>query len=564
MVRSFLKFIQKEITGVHEAAYLLALFAFLSQVLALVRDHLLAHFFGASHLLDIYYASFRIPDVIFATVGSMVSIAVLVPFFTEKMQKDEPQKAQRFIDDTFSIFLMAIGAVALIAFIIDPWLIPRVLPGFAHDPALPQLILTTRIMLLSPLFLGISNFLSSITQIYNRFLIYATSPLLYNLGIIFGAVVLAPHFGVIGLALGVAIGAFFHCFIQVPFILYKGIFPRFRPWINWHSIRRVVLLSFPRTLTISSNQIATFFLIAFASLMTAGSISVFNYSFNLQSVVVSIVGVSYSSAAFPLLARLFTEKKMGDYVEQMVTSSRHIAFWSTPFMVLFIVLRAQIVRVILGSGQFDWSDTRLTAACLAVFAISLIPQSLILLFVRALYAEGHTKKPMIINLFSSTCIVLLGYGLMIFYGAWPAFSRFLDALLKVQDIPGTIVLMLPLAYTLGVFINTILHWVAFHREFPAYSKPVIRSFFQIFAASIIMGYVTYLGLEFFSSVLPLTTVIGIFLQGVGAAIVGVAAGIWILRLLDNVELKEIWAALKKTIRQKLGGTRILMPEQEQL
>ncbi len=217
-----------------------------------------------------------------------------------------------------------------------PHLVPYLLPGFAHDPSLPMLVTASRIMLLSPILLGISNFLASVTQMYNRFLIYAISPLLYNLGIIIGIVFFYPYFGFYGLTAGVILGALMHMTLQIPFVASRGLLPRFVFPIDWREVREVVLVSFPRTLTLSANEIAEFFLIAFATLMGAGAVSIFNFSFNLQSVPLAIIGVSYSSAAFPTLAKLFESGDIKRYVDYMATSARHIIFWAMPVTVLFI------------------------------------------------------------------------------------------------------------------------------------------------------------------------------------------------------------------------------------
>ncbi len=546
MVKNMLKIFQREISGLHEAAYLLAACALASQILALIRDRLFAYTFGASHVLDIYYAAFRIPDFIFVSIASVVSISVLVPFFIGKLKEGE-ESGKKFIDATFSAFFLVIILVSIVMFFVMPFLVPLVLPGFAHDPLLPELIALARIMLLSPLFLGISNFLASITQIYNRFLIYAISPLLYNLGIIIGILFLYPFFGIAGLGWGVALGALCHCGIQVPFILGKKLFPKFHLLIEWQSIRRVVLISLPRTLTLSANQIATFFLIALASLLSAGSIAVFNFSWNLQSVPLSIVGVSYASAVFPALSRFIAQGKHSEFLGEMIVSARHIIFWSLPFMALFVVLRAQIVRTILGSGNFSWSDTRLTAACLAIFILSVVPQSLLLLFVRAYYAIGRTRKPLIINVVSSVIIVILGYWFLYLIEARPMFRYFLESLFKVDNLAGSVVLVLPLAYTIGTTLNALWHWLAFQNEFPKFSKPVLKTLFESFSASVLMGFVAYLFLNVFDKVFDINTTVGIFLQGFCSGILGIAAGIVILRLMRSEELRDVWVTLHHKI-----------------
>jgi hypothetical protein len=163
--------------------------------------------------------------------------------------------------------------------------------------------------------------------------------------------------GISGLIWGVVIGAFLHMAIQIPFIIHKDTFPSLRLNFNWSDIKKVILISLPRTLTLSSNQLASFFLVSLASYMSGGTISVFSLAFNLQSVPMTIIGVSYSSAIFPTLSKFFVEKNRKEFLQQMIDSARHIVFWSIPITILFIVLRAQIVRTIYGAGQFDWADT---------------------------------------------------------------------------------------------------------------------------------------------------------------------------------------------------------------
>ncbi len=549
----------QEISGLHEAAYLLAFFAFLSQILALVRDKLLAYNFGAGHILDIYYSAFRIPDLIFVSIASVVSASVLVPFFIDRFHTDN-DKGQNFIDNIFSAFFLAIIIISIIAFFLIPWLIKILLPGFINDPLLPELIIATRILLLSPIFLGLSNFLSSITQMHKRFLVYALSPIVYNFGIVIGIIFLYPILGLYGLIWGVVIGAFLHMIIQIPFILQKGLFPRLHLSIEWKSIKKIILISLPRTLTLSANQLASFFLIALASLMSGGSISVFNFAFNLQSVPLSIIGVSYSSAVFPTLSNFFVEKRRKEFIGQIIDSARHIVFWSIPITILFIVLRAQIVRTIYGAGLFDWADTRLTAATLALFIVSVMGQSLILLFVRAYYAEGKTKKPLIINIISGIIIVALGYGLTKSFYAFPFFSYFLEDLLKVSGQLGTSVLVLPLAYSIGVLFNTYLHWHIFERDYPGFTKPVMATLFQSFSASVIMGYATFVSLRVFNIYFPLTKAWNVFFQGFFAGITGIIFGILILILLKNREIKEIW----QTLHHKFWKSNVVVPDQEVL
>lgn len=559
MVKRWFSFIGQEIRGLHEAAYLLAIFAFLSLILALVRDKLLAFSFGAGHLLDIYYASFRIPDLIFATVGSLVSASIILPFFIDKFESSK-EKGKVFFDSIFTVFFILIILVSAIIFAIAPWLIPKVIPGFANDSNLSDLILSMRIMLLSPILLGLSNLFSSLTQMRYRFLVYAVSPVVYNAGIIVGVLFIYPVMGISGLAVGVAIGAFLHVAIQIPFIIHEDLFPSFRFSINWIEIRKIFATSLPRTITLSANQIASFVLISIASLMSPGSISVYNFAFNLQSVPLTLIGASYSSAVFPTLSKLIFKGNIAEFKSKMITSAQHIIFWSVPIAILFVVLRAQIVRTVLGSGKFDWADTRLTAAMLAIFAVSTIGQSLIVLFVKAFYAEGKTAKPLLINFISAIIIIVSGFVLHELFYIYPVFAYFLEDLLKVNGQTGTSVLILALAFSIGTLVNLVLHWLVYEKNYPGFSKPVLSTLFHIFASSVIMGYISFLSLRFFVLFLPTNKVWGLFLQGLLAGIVGVIILVIVLKLLNNLELKEVI----KTLHHKIWKVPVPPAEVEHI
>jgi putative peptidoglycan lipid II flippase len=328
--------------------------------------------------------------------------------------------------------------------------------------------------------------------------------------------------------------------------------------VDWAGIRRVVLLSAPRTVTLSANQLASFFLIALASLMAGGSISIFNFASSIESVPLTLVGVSYSSAAFPTLSKLFSTGRIQEFLSEVASAARHIVFWSLPVTSLFIVLRANIVRVTLGAGQFDWNDTRLTAAALALFIVSVAGQGLILLFVRAYYSQGLTRKPLIVNIFSAVLIAGLGYFLDKAYYAYPMFQYFMQALLKVVDQPGVGVLMLPLAFSIGSIVNTLLHWYIFERDFPGFSRRLGDVFFQSLSAAVIGGYAAYLGLRFFNLFFPLTTTFNVFMQGFLAGLVGIAVMIGVFLLMKNPEIKEVW----RTLHAKVWKAKVVVPGPE--
>ncbi|MDO8729238.1 MAG: lipid II flippase MurJ [bacterium] len=556
MVRKFFGFLYRETGTINQAALLLGLFAFFSQVLAFLRDRLLAHIFGAGTELDIYYAAFRIPDFIFVTVASVVSLSVLIPFIIEEESRG-PEALRSFINNIFSFFSILIIIISGLTFFLMPVVSKVLFKGFS-DSALTEVIFISRILLLSPVILGFSNLLGSLVQAYNRFAIYALAPLLYNAGIIVGIIFIATHLGVMGVAIGIIIGASLHALVQVPFVIKQGLLPRFSLKFNFALIVRVVKISMPRTLTLSMSAISMIFLVSLASLMSTGSISILSFSFNLQSVPLSIIGVSYSLAVFPTLSRRFKENNLDAFRAQMIVTARFIIFWSLPISALFIVLRAQIVRVVLGSGLFGWDDTRLTAAALALFAVSSMFQCLLLLFIRGFYSAGFTKTPFFINLISTFILFLGAWGLVqIFYFSLE-FRYFIGALLKVEDLPDTVVLMLSLSFSIATIINCIVHWMAFERIFGGFSRGIARTVFEGLGTSVIMGTVAYAGLNIFATFIDNSSLLGIFLQGLLSGLISLGAGIVILFALKSRELSEIW----NVVHGKFWKTKIIAADPE--
>lgn len=536
------EFLNREISSLNQAALLLGLFAFLSGVLAFLRDRLLAHIFGASRELDIYYAAFRIPDFLFVTIASIVSLSVLIPFIIEKDSQGR-ELLQEFIDTVFSFFGIVMLSVAALAYLSLPQLSEYLFKGFSAEELL-RVVFLSRLLLLSPIILGLSNLFGSLTQAYNRFTTYAVAPLLYNAGIIVGIVFLAELIGVLGVAIGVVAGALMHLLIQVPFVVKSGLGPRPTLRLRWSLIEKVIMISLPRTLTLSLSSIVLILLVAFAARMDEGSISILSFSINMMSVPLSIIGVSYSLAAFPTLTRKFQENDLKAFLAQMANSARFIIFWSLPLTVLLIVLRAQVVRVLLGTGLFDWNATRLTAAALALFVLSSVFQSLLLLFMRGFYSAGATLKPFFINLFSTALLLALTYWLINVFYYSSAFHYFITTLLKVEDLPGSAVLMLPLGFSLGTIFNGILLWIFFERDFRGFSRGVVRTLFESIGVSFIIGATAYVGLNIFDTVFAINTLPGIFLQGFLAGILAILAGIIVLVALKSRELAAVWQVLK--------------------
>jgi len=549
MVKRLLAVLGKEFSSLHQAAFLLGASAFLAQILGLLRDRLLAGTFGASTELDVYYMAFRIPDLLYVGFASFVSITVLIPFILKRKKSGGTEAVRNFLSDIVSVFTIVMILMVVIIFILMPILAHIIAPGF-DDEATDLLIKVSRLLLLSPLILGLSNLFGSITQSYRCFLAYTLSPVVYNVGIIIGIMFFYPLWGLPGLVVGVILGALAHLLIQLPSVYELNLIPRFQLVKNWKMVKEVILISLPRTVTLSVHQLSLLVLISSASVLSVGAVSIFNLAFNLQSFPLIIIGVSYSVAAFPTLALLFGRGETDNFVLKIETAIRHIFFWSLPVVALLVVLRAHIVRVILGSGNFDWADTRLTAAALAIFVLSVIGQALVQLFVRAYYAAGLTKIPLLVNVFSSGLVIVFSFVFLNLFSNSIGFRDFLLTTLRVGDIENSAVLALPLAYSLGLSVNALIYWFLFQNRFKQFSSLVYNSLFKSFLAAFSAGGVAFIALQVIASVLDITQYLGVFLHGLIAGICGILAGLLILFLVKSLELAEIFAVLKNRVKFK--------------
>ncbi len=558
MIKRVLSMIYNRSSGINEAAFLLGLFTLVSQLLGLVRDRLLATYLGAGTQLDVYYAAFKIPDFLFVSIASLASITVLLPFLSQKYKDGDSnnyREAKLFFDQVFTVLLVFLVGVSVILFFMMPFLAKIVAPGFTSEQT-QTLVMLSRIMLVQPIIIGVSNMVSSVTQMFKKFFITALSPVLYNIGIILGIIWLYPLIGITGLAYGVIIGALFHFVIQVPTLYSIKFFPRFARNIDWRELLIIIKTSIPRTLGLSMSTITALVLTSIASTLATGSISLFNLTNNMLNVPIGVVAISYSVASFPVLVKFFHDQDRDKFVAYIINATRKIIFFSVPITVLFIVLRAQIVRVILGSQSFSWNDTRLAAASLALFVIGLVAQSLVHLFVRGYYAAGNTRKPLLMNFSGEVITVLLAFVFIGLLRDGPLYIFFVNTL-RLTGISDITLLALPLAFSIGNICNYLLLLWVFRKDFPeAKNFSLQKTTMQTIFASLIMGGISYGILNLLPQVIRQETFGGIFLQGLLAGCMGMVVFVIVMMAIGNEEMMEF----TKTVRRKFWKANVVIDQ----
>lgn len=559
MVKKFTNFIGREISNLHQAAYILAFFTMFAQILSFFRGRLLAGEFGASLELDVYYAAFRIPDMLFIIMSAIVSAGILLPYIMKTRERSD-KKAKELLSSVLTIFTITSALVLSLVVIFMPQILSFLFPKFINSSMGNELILMSRIMCFSPFILGISSFVGSIIQSQRKFFVYAMAPVFYNVGTILGIIYLYPKFGYQGLAWGVVIGSLMHVGIQVPTFIGTGLVPGFKFKKISSDVKDLLKSSVPRTVEGLANQLNLSIIIAIAGIMSAGAVSVFSLSIALQGVTLALIGASYSLAAFPAMSSAYAKGDIKKMLEHFSSAARHIIFWIAPAMVLFIVLRAQVVRTIFGTGNFSWEDTRLVTASLAIFSISMIPQAMNMLFIKGFYSASKTWKPLKITLFMTLLSPVFIFIYMHIFNNSIINIGLLESILRVDGMENIDVLLLPLAFVTSTIIGMILLWVSFTREFGSVFKNLKRVIIQSGVASIIMGIITYQGLEIFKFFSEKDSGIGIFLQGLIAGLIGIVAWVFALVIMNNKEIK----AVVNTIRSKIwrakpivGSTQIM-------
>jgi putative peptidoglycan lipid II flippase len=561
MIHTALRFLSAEVRGLHAAAFVLAFSALLSSLLALGRDRLLAHTFGAGADLDIYYAAFRIPDLFFVATGALVSVYILIPQLSKRTFKEQND----YLDTILAGFLLLSTAVAGLAAFFAPTILSALYPQFVADGSFPVLVMLTRIMLLQPILLGVSNILAAITQSKNRYTLYSISPLLYNIGIILGVLVFYPVWGMAGLAYGVLVGAFLHMAIQVPSIVNDGFLLRFPRIRESKALFSTAFVSLPRALALSMNQISFFGLVAFAGLLTSGSIAIFIFAYNLQAVPLAIMGASYSVAAFPTLAAALSRGERESFLEHVAIAARYVFFWSLPATALILVLRAHLVRVVLGSGNFDWVDTRLTAAVFAVLALSLAAQGISLLLIRAYYAAGRTFVPFAVSAGTATATLGLAAFLLSQFEN-PFVMQVAQHVMRLNGIEGSEILALALAYAISSIAGACVLLLHFEHRFGGFIRRVSKTWWESVLASIATLSVTYLVLVFLGPLDTGSTTLSVFLKGFAGGLTGLIVAGTVYWMLGSKELEETVLAaygryFKRTI-EPAPGVAVATPAEE--
>ncbi len=546
MIREFLDKTTKSVT---HGAILIAFSSFASKILGLIRDGLFAGNFGTSPQASIYFAAFKLPDFIFNFLVAGGLSVVFLPVFSEYMQKSE-EEAWRMANAILNAFLVLVFAFSLLCFVFTPQILHLFIPGFSAQQ-LAQAVPLTRLLLLSPILMGLSSLLSSILMHFNNFINFSLAPAVYNLCIICGILFLSPAYGVFGVGIGVIIGAFLHLAIQFPGAVKAGLKFKFLNGFKHPATKRVFLSTIPRTVSAASLQLDDLLTTGIVSaVVSVSAISVLSYAYTIQYIPVSFFALPFVIAVFPTLSKQWAAGNKQDFYGSFSKVLGQIVFFVVPSGVLFYIFRAQIVRLILGtlgkSGIFDLAATRITAACLGIYAFSILATSIIPLFVRGFFAAQNTKTPTVISVFCIALDIALSWLFPTLLKNYRVFSDLMARLLDLEGFADLAVIGVPLAWFFSSLLQAgLLGWFFYRQAGDFGINDFFASFRKILLAALLAGGAGYISLWAFDLIsadwvlLRSHLVFSLLAQTVFAGIISLGAYFGLSKILAITELEYV-------------------------
>lgn len=407
-----------------------------SKILGFLKLRLIAQLFGATRELDLFWAAFAIPDTLFNIIIAGSINAAIIPVFSKVLNKKGDLHLAKLFYRLNILFFLCIIFLSIIAFIFANQ-IGSILVGKGLGIGLLQtaeditmtdvnfLAWLIRIMLLSPIFLGISSLLSAYLQIYKKFFVTALAPLIYNIIVIVVALsfVRQGGMGVEGIAWATVLGSVFHLISQIPAfvklfkkqtLFTKNLFVEMKGKLfgakeDLQEIFSVVRLAVPRIIGVVGEQINVFINTLISFTLSGGALSAYKFAFSLHLFPVQIIGGAMSLVALPNLSEAFAQGKMKIFREIYNKSVQKALFLILPMVGIILVLRLPIVRLAYGVGEFDWWATIITSWCLFLLSFAVLGQVVASLSLRAFYAIHETRLPLLVIFFTIILNILGSY-----------------------------------------------------------------------------------------------------------------------------------------------------------
>ncbi len=399
------------------AAGAMSVATFMSRILGYVKDMILARYFGATGLSDIFFVAFRIPNLLrelFAE-GSMSS--AFIPVLTEYNTKEGFEEAKKLTRITFTFLTLIVGFICLIGIIITPQIVAIIAPGFLKDPSkFQQTVLLTRIMFPFLLFISLASVTMGALNTKRVFFVPALASAMLNITIIAVIVIFVSYLRepIVVVALGVTLGGLVQFLFQLPSFFRSGY--DLRPDFSFRhpGLKKISILIMPATMGMAVAQINIFISTILASYLPHGSITYLYYSMRLIQFPVGIFGVAMGMAVLPMLSEHAAKGALDNMRDDISFSLRLLFFITVPSMAGLIALREPIVNLLFQRGIFDYNATRGTSEALLFYSIGIWAIVGVRVMTASFYSLHDTKTPVKIAVIAMTANVIFSIILMRF------------------------------------------------------------------------------------------------------------------------------------------------------
>jgi len=376
-----------------------------SRILGVVREQVIASFFGAGAATDAYNVAFRLPNLLRDLFAEGAMSAAFVPTFTRYLVTSGKESAWRLGNHVINALVVVTGVLVVLAIVFaQPLIVAFTAEKYTADPA--QLALTVqmaRIMLPTLTLIALAAALMGMLNTLHHYFIPALSPAMFNVMTVlcaFTLVPLMPVFGlhlIVAIAIGTLLGGVAQLALQWPTLHKEGF--RYRIDIDWRDpgLRRMLTLMGPGAIGMAATQVNVFVNTLLATSTVEGAVSWLNYAFRLMYLPIGLFGVSIATATLPTVSRQSTERDFAAVRETVTNGLSLMLMLNIPSMVGLVVLAQPIVRVIFERGAFDSADTVATAAALQFYAIGLVGYSVVRILSPVFYALGRNRTPVIVS-----------------------------------------------------------------------------------------------------------------------------------------------------------------------
>jgi putative peptidoglycan lipid II flippase len=381
---------QSTASHVARSAALVAFFFAADKVLGLFRDAAIGRAFGTSPALDAYYAAFELPDGLFTVVAGSAMATALIPVLSACIARGDRREVWRLVSAVINWALLVVAAVSVAAGLFAPQVIRAIAPGFDAERAALAVRLM-RLVLLQTLVSSASGVVMSVLQAHQHFLLPAAAPISYTLGRLGGALLLAPSWGIFGLAWGGLAGTVGHLLIQVPGLLrYRA---HWWPTLRHPDLRTVLALMGPRVLGLGATYLNFVLPTFLGSRLPGGAIASYEYGWRLMQFPETIIGTALGLTVFPTLAE---QANAGDREGLRRTASwalRLVLALTIPAGVGLVVLGRPFTALFFQRGVFDAAATERVYLALRFFALGLVAHSALEVVSRLYYAQRDMWTP---------------------------------------------------------------------------------------------------------------------------------------------------------------------------